>query len=153
MNFFEGLLKEVWHKISELRFFSWPSFQAPEYPLRAIVNTYGNSWRYSQLITGVNDTRDKLFTSVNNTCDKLMLGSLPPVNILLVSLTKVIKGAQVWDFRPSFFYINKSYMGRWVEDWRKKIFFSKTTADIRYFVFFTQTEPALKICLRRLSLR
>jgi hypothetical protein len=64
-----------------------------------------------------------------------------------------IKGAQVWDFRPIFFYTNKSYMGRWLEDWRKKNFFWKTTADIRHFVFFTQAEPALKICLRRLSLR
>ncbi len=52
-----------------------------------------------------------------------------------------------------FFYINKSYMGRWLEDWRKKKKISKTTADIRHFVFFTQAEPALKICLRRLSLR
>ncbi len=44
----------------------------------------------------------------------------------------------------------------WVGDLRtgeKKNFFSKTTADIRHFVFFTQAEPALKICLRRLSLR
>ncbi len=56
-------------------------------------------------------------------------------------------------FDPFFFYTNKSYMGRWLEDWREKIFFSKTTADIRHFVFFTQAEPALKIYLRRLSLR
>ncbi len=55
-------------------------------------------------------------------------------------------------FDPFFFYTNKSYMGRWLEDWRKKKN-SKTTADIRHFVFFTQAEPALKICLRRLSLR
>ncbi len=44
----------------------------------------------------------------------------------------------------------------WVGDLRtgeKKFFFSKTTADIRHFVFFTQAEPVLKICLRRLSLR
>ncbi len=33
------------------------------------------------------------------------------------------KGAQVWDFLPIFFYINKSYMGRWLEDWRKKKIF------------------------------
>ncbi len=65
----------------------------------------------------------------------------------------LFKGAQVWDFRPIFFYNNKSYMGRWLEDWRRKNFFSKTTADIRHFGFFTQAEPALKICLRRLSLR
>ncbi len=64
-----------------------------------------------------------------------------------------LKGAQVWDFRPIFFYINKSYMSRWLEDWRQKKKLSKTTADIRHFVFFTQAEPALKICLRRLSLR
>jgi hypothetical protein len=35
-----------------------------------------------------------------------------------------------------FFYTNKSYMDRWLEDWRKKNFVSKTTADIRHFVFF-----------------
>ncbi len=64
-----------------------------------------------------------------------------------------LKGAQVWDFRPIFFYINKSYMGRRLEDWRKIFFFAKTMADIRHFVFFTQAEPAIKICLRRLSLR
>jgi hypothetical protein len=64
-----------------------------------------------------------------------------------------VKGAQVWDFRPIFFYTNKSYKGRWLEDWRKKKNFWKTTADIRHFVFFTQAEPALKICLRWLSLR
>jgi hypothetical protein len=42
----------------------------------------------------------------------------------------------------------------WVGDLRtgKKKIFSKTTADIRHFVFFTQAQPALKICLRRLSL-
>jgi hypothetical protein len=33
------------------------------------------------------------------------------------------------------------------------LFFSKTTADIRHFVFFAQAEPALKKGLRRLSLR
>ena len=43
----------------------------------------------------------------------------------------------------------------WVSDLRtgEKFFFSKTTADIRHFVFFTQAECALKKCLRRLSLR
>ncbi len=43
----------------------------------------------------------------------------------------------------------------WVDDLRtgKKKKILKTTADIRHFVFFTQAEPALKICLRRLSLR
>ncbi len=47
-----------------------------------------------------------------------------------------LKGAQVWDFRPIFYYISKSYMGRWLEDWRFfYFFFSKTTADIRHFVF------------------
>ncbi len=65
----------------------------------------------------------------------------------------VFKGAQVWDFWPIFFYTNKSYMGTWLEDWRKKKFSSKTTADIRHFIFFTQAECALKKCLRRLSLR
>ncbi len=44
-----------------------------------------------------------------------------------------------------FFYINKSYMGRWLEDWRIFLFFAKTTGDIRHFVFFAQAEPALKI--------
>jgi hypothetical protein len=39
----------------------------------------------------------------------------------------------------------------WGLETKKK--FSKTTADIRHFVFFTQAEPALKICLRRLNLR
>ncbi len=64
----------------------------------------------------------------------------------------------------SFFYTNKSYMGRWLEDWINFCFFSKTNADIRHFVFFahakcalkkrpTQAEPALKKCLGRLSLR
>ena len=69
------------------------------------------------------------------------------------SIMCTFKGAQVWDFRPIFFYTNKSYMGRWLEDCRKKKNFWKTTADIRHFVFFTQAEPALKNCLRRLSLR
>ncbi len=69
------------------------------------------------------------------------------------SLDSAFKGAQVWDFWPIFFDTNKSYMGRWLEDWREKKNFSKTTADIRDFVFFTQAEPALKICLRRLNLR
>jgi hypothetical protein len=43
----------------------------------------------------------------------------------------------------------------WVGDLRtgEKKNFSKTTADIRHFVFFTQAEPALKIWQRRLSLR
>ncbi len=64
-----------------------------------------------------------------------------------------LKGAQVWDFDP-FFYTNKSYMGRWLEDWIHLFFiFSKTTADIRHFGFFAHAEPALKNCLRRLSLR
>ncbi len=63
------------------------------------------------------------------------------------------KGAQVWDFRPIFFYISKSYMGRWLEDWRKKNFCSKTKADIRHFGFFAHAEPALKNCKRMLSLR
>ncbi len=62
------------------------------------------------------------------------------------------KGAQVWDFWPNF-YTNKSYIDRWLEDWRKKNLVSKTTADIRHFVFITQAEPALKSCLRRLNLR
>jgi hypothetical protein len=44
-------------------------------------------------------------------------------------------------------------MGWWLEDWRRKKNFSKTTADIRHFGFFTQAEPALKNFLRRLSLR
>jgi hypothetical protein len=57
------------------------------------------------------------------------------------------------DFWPIFFYTNTSFMGWWLEDWRRKNFFLKTTADIRHFVFFTQAEPALKIFLRRLSLR
>ncbi len=64
-----------------------------------------------------------------------------------------IKGAQVSDFRPIFFYISKSYMGRWLEDWRKKKFCSKTTAEIRHFGFFVHAEPALKNCLRMLSMR
>ncbi len=74
-------------------------------------------------------------------------------NLKSISCQTPFKGAQVWDFRPIFFYTNKSYMGRWLEDWRKKKIFLKTTADIRHFVLFTQAEPALKICLRRLSLR
>ncbi len=36
-----------------------------------------------------------------------------------------LKGAQVWDFRPILFYNNKSYMGRWLEDWRKFFFFRR----------------------------
>jgi hypothetical protein len=66
---------------------------------------------------------------------------------------EVFKGAQVWDFWPIFFYTNKSYIGWWLEDWRRKKIFSKLTADIRHFGFFTQAEPALKNFLRRLSLR
>jgi hypothetical protein len=56
-------------------------------------------------------------------------------------------------FDPVFF---TSINPIWVGDLRtgeKKNFCSKTTADIRHFVFFTQAEPALKICLRGLSLR
>ncbi len=52
-----------------------------------------------------------------------------------------------------FFYTNKSYMGRRLEAWINFCFFSKTMADIRHFVFFAHAEPALKNCLRRLSLR
>jgi hypothetical protein len=50
-----------------------------------------------------------------------------------------------------FFYTNKSYMGRLLEDWR--IFFSKTTADIRHFVFLRMLSLREKKGLRRLSLR
>jgi hypothetical protein len=56
-------------------------------------------------------------------------------------------------FDPFFF---TSINPIWVSDLRtgEKKNFSKTTADIGHFVFFlTQDEPALKICLRRLSLR
>ncbi len=73
-----------------------------------------------------------------------------------------------------FFYINKSYMGRWLEDWRKKNFFRRPRQIFAILFFFTQAEPALKFahagwacakkmstqaepalkkCLRRLSLR
>jgi hypothetical protein len=34
--------------------------QAPEYPIRAILNCYENSRRYSQALTSVNDNGDKL---------------------------------------------------------------------------------------------
>ncbi len=66
-------------------------------------------------------------------------------------------------FDPFFF---TSINPIWVGDLRtgEKKNFSKTTADIRHFGFFTQAEPALKFlptqaepalkkCLRRLSLR
>ncbi len=56
-------------------------------------------------------------------------------------------------FLTHFFYINKSYMGRWLEDWRIFYFFSKTTAKNRHFVFFAHAECALINCLRRLSVR
>ncbi len=57
----------------------------------------------------------------------------------------------MWDFQLIFFYINKSYLGRWREDWR--FFFSKTTADIRHFVFFARAECVQKNCLCILSMR
>ncbi len=47
---------------------------------------------------------------------------------------KNLKGAQVWDFRPSFFYTNKSYMGRWLEDWI--IFFFEDYGRYSPFWFF-----------------
>ncbi len=53
-----------------------------------------------------------------------------------------LKGAQVWDFWPIFFYTNKSYMGRWLEDWREKKIFWRPQ-QIFAILFF----------LRRLSLR
>jgi hypothetical protein len=57
------------------------------------------------------------------------------------------------NFYPFFFTpINPILVGD-LRTGEKKIKNSKTTADIRHFVFFTQAEPALKICLRRLSLR
>jgi hypothetical protein len=55
-------------------------------------------------------------------------------------------------FDPFFF---TSVNPIWVGDLRtgeKKNFCSKTTADIRHFGFFAHAEPALKNCLRMLSL-
>jgi hypothetical protein len=68
------------------------------------------------------------------------------------SFSQELKVPKCEIFDP-FFYTNKSYMGRWLEDWRIFLFFSKTTADIRHFVFFAHAEPAIKKGLRRLSLR
>ena len=55
-------------------------------------------------------------------------------------------------FDPFFFTpINPILVGDLRTGEKKK--FSKTTADIRHFVFLAHAEPALKNCLRRLSLR
>ncbi len=73
-------------------------------------------------------------------------------------LVSVVKGAQVWDFRPIFFYTNKSYMGRWLEDWINFYFFFEDYGRYSQFCVFcacwvcakkrqkmpTQAEPALK---------
>ncbi len=84
----------------------------------------------------------------------------PLIDSVTLDYLKVPK-CEIFD---PFFYTNKSYMGRWLEDWREKKKFSKATADIRHFVFFyagwacaknlpMHAEPALKNCLCRLSLR
>jgi hypothetical protein len=44
-------------------------------------------------------------------------------------------------------------MVRLLEDWAKKFFLLKTTADIHHFVFFAHAESALKYCLLMLSMR
>ncbi len=59
-----------------------------------------------------------------------------------------LKGAQVWDFLPIFININKSYLGRWLEDWRK-LFILKTMADFPNFVFFSHAEFALNMVYAR----
>ncbi len=66
-------------------------------------------------------------------------------------------------FLTHFFYTNKSYMGRWLEDWREKKNFEDHGKYSPFCFFYagwacaknlpTQAEPALKNCLRRLSLR
>ncbi len=72
-----------------------------------------------------------------------------------------LKGAQVWDFRPIFFYTYKSYLGRWLE---KKIIFLKDYGRYSPFCVFcacwvcakklpTHAEHALKIGLCTLSVR
>ncbi len=69
---------------------------------------------------------------------------------------KKFKGAQPSvRFSTHFFVIPINTI--WISDLRTGeffLFFSKTTADIRYFVFFAHAERAsLKKGLRRLSLR
>ncbi len=64
-----------------------------------------------------------------------------------------LKGAQVWDFWPIFFTPKKPI---WVGDLRTGenfFFFRRLRQIFAIFFFFTQAEPALIICLRRLSLR
>ncbi len=62
-----------------------------------------------------------------------------------------LKGAQVWDFWPIFFTpINPIWVGNLRTGEKKKKF--RRPRQI-FAVFFTQAEPALKNCLRRLSLR
>jgi hypothetical protein len=69
---------------------------------------------------------------------------------LLLNIYLKVPKCEIFD--PFFFTsINPIWVGDLRAGEKKKI--SKTTADIRHFVFFTQAEPALKICLRRLSLR
>jgi hypothetical protein len=71
--------------------------------------------------------------------------------LLLICRKKILKVPKCEIFDPFFFTpINPIWVSD--EDWRKKNFCLKTTADIRHFVFFTQAECALKKCLRRLSL-
>ncbi len=72
-----SILKGVWHEIFDFRFFSWLSVPwAHEYSLGAVSNFFENSRRYSRMnvITGVNDTGDKLFTGVNDTGNKFIAG-------------------------------------------------------------------------------
>ncbi len=50
--------KPVKGQCRDVRFFSWISFpQVAEYPIRAVLSFFENSWRYSQL--KVYDTSDK----------------------------------------------------------------------------------------------
>ncbi len=71
-----------------------------------------------------------------------------------ISTASNVTVAQIWDFRPPDFYINKSYLSRWLMDLGdKQFFFFKTEADISHFLFFAQAERALRSHKHMLSVR
>jgi hypothetical protein len=85
---------------------------------------------------------------MNIFCDQ---GKKQLLNVLVFYVQLKVPKCEIFD--PFFFTpINPIWVGD-LRTGEKQIFVSKTTADIRHFVFFTQAEPALTICLLRLSLR